>query len=364
MISSRFFTLFPPPALLSMRPVGIDISDQSIKYCRLVLKSGGFRSDLLGERSLEAGVIATGQIINKPKLIQALAELRKDLNCSHVYASLPEEKAYIIKLHLPDMRQSELRQSIELQLEEHVPLPATGVVFDYEVIRAPEKEGEGYDLVVSVLPKDVVADYLDAFSQAGIATLGFEVEAQAVVRSLLVPKHRQTSLVIDFGKTRTGFFVTEGSRVMLTSTVDQVGGDLITRAIQKNLGVTSAEAEQLKITRGLLQSGDNKLYFSLLPIVSVLRDEINNFYGYWNKRSAETHAANTKIEKILLCGGQATLPGLVEYLNASFDIPVALGDVWKNVLDVTKTVPPLTLNQSLRYATAIGLALRPFDFIS
>lgn len=360
MVSSRFFKLFPPPGYLTMQPVGIDISDQSVKYARLVFNHSGLVIDALGERALPGGLIERGQILDKQKLQNELRALKEEINSEYVYVALPEEQAYVVKLQLPNIKASELRQSIELQLEEHVPLPASGVLFDYEVVREPQHEKDSFDLAVSVFPKQTVGDYLEVFSGAGITPLAFEVEAQAVVRSLVKRGDDHTTLVVDFGKTRSGFFVAAGKRVMLTSTIDQVGGELLTKAAQKNLGITYQEAEQLKTTRGLLQSADNKLLYALLPIVSVLRDEVNKFHNYWDTHTDNPHRDHKKIEKIILCGGQSTLPGLIEYLDASLDVPVELGNVWTNILDSNRVVPPLPLNQAVRYATALGLALRPF----
>ncbi len=363
MVAPSLFKFLAPPRYLALNPVGLDISDQSVKFCRLTYGRRGLRVVALGERALSAGLIERGRVLDGAKLSEALRGWIKDFGSRFVYASLPEELGYVVKMGLPALKPVELRQSIELQLEEYVPLPATGVVFDYEVIHAPAHVHDGYDLAVSVFPKEMAEQYTQALAGAGLAPLGLVIEAQAIARSLLKRGSEGAALLIDVGKTRTGLFVTVGTRVVLTSTVDQVGGDLINRAVERGLSVSREEAIKLKREHGLLQSGDGKVLNALLPAVSVLRDEVGKFYDYWRAHEGGKAGNGGALKRIILCGGEAALPGLVEYLGSGLDVPVELGNVWTNIIDTENVVPPLPLTESLRYATALGLALRPFNHL-
>ena len=68
-----------------------------------------------------------------------------------------------------------------------------------------------------------------------------------------------------------------------------------------------------------------------------------------------------RVTRVLLTGGQATLPGLVQYLAGGLGLAVELGDVWTNILDARRVLPPIKFNDSFKYATALGLALRDFN---
>jgi len=204
---------------------------------------------------------------------------------------------------------------------------------------------------------DIPEDYIDAIAAAGLVPLSYEIEAQAAARTLIGCADRRIVLVADFGKTRTGLSVVGDGRVLATSTIATIGGELITTTIQRHLGLDYAAAEKLKIERGLLCSpDDDKLLFALAPIVSVLRDEISKFEEYWNTHDGEYSPRH--LAALMLCGGQATLPGLVEYLEGNLDLPVALGNVWTKIMDSTASLPPIKYNDSFKYAVAFGLALR------
>jgi hypothetical protein len=124
------------------------------------------------------------------------------------------------------------------------------------------------------------------------------------------------------------------------------------------IDMTSTAAEKLKIAQGLLRTKNNEqLLYALAPLVSVLKDEINKLRNYW---SGPAGAQRPPLERLILSGGQATLPGLSEYFAAGVGLPAELADVWTNLLNPRQQKPPLDFNQSQKYATAIGLGLRPY----
>ncbi len=354
---SLFHKLFPTPKYLEMPAVGLDISDQSVKYLELMPKGDSYLVKKFGEKEIPVGIIEAGEIKDQKKLEEILRSLKVEQGIKKVFASLPEEEAYIVRIPMPAMGLDELRGAIELGLEEHVPIPAKEAVFDYEILHHPESEADTFDVVVSVMPISTVASYSNTLKNAGLELLALEIEAQAIARALTPFHTRETTLVVDFGKTRTSFLVVSGHKAFFSSTVNNIGGEDITKAIQKNLKVDYATAEKIKITKGLLHSRREKeLLFSVIPIVSILKDEIAKQYNFWESKT--TGRKKEKIERVVLGGGQATLPGLAEYLAMSLGVPVEIGNVWTNTHLMDTTLPPMTFNQSLRYATAMGLALR------
>ncbi|MBI2099740.1 MAG: pilus assembly protein PilM [Candidatus Vogelbacteria bacterium] len=348
-----FLKLFPPPKYLEQPALGLDLSDRSIKFCQLSLGWRGLRVARFGERPLELGIIEAGQIKNRAKLESVLREIGRDIGVSSVVASLPEEPAYIVKLELPPMRRSELRESLELQLEEHVSLAPSDAIFDYEILNPNRVEKEPWQMTVSVVPRDLAQAYQAVLQAAGLEPVSFEIEAQAMARAVIHRGDRGTAIIVDFGKTRTSFFVSSGGQVVFTSTTANISGEAISRSIQKNLNTDYPTAEQLKRERGLLSSpSENKLLPAVVPLVAALRDEINKVSNYWQQQQP--------IQKIILCGGQVAMPGLVEYLSLSLKVEVGLGNIWTNILDPEQITPPIAAQAAPGYAVAMGLGLKHF----
>jgi Tfp pilus assembly PilM family ATPase len=68
----------------------------------------------------------------------------------------------------------------------------------------------------------------------------------------------------------------------------------------------------------------------------------------------------TPVSHVVLVGGSANLRGLPEYIAGRVQAPCVLGDIWDRVSDFDSYIPPIDRRTSLQYATAVGLALRPY----
>lgn len=359
MTSTWLRRFVPPPKYLTFPAAGLDLSDRSLKFLSFKETAHGLALDAFGARTLPLDIVQAGEIKNKAALIEILKKIRDEWRLENVIVALPEEKAYIVRINLPKIAPAEERESIELQLEEHVPLPPAEVIFDYEPVAGAR---HGQTMVVSVLPRRLVADYEETLTAAGLRPLAFEIEAQAVARALVSPLEAATTLIVDFGKTRTSFFVVRRGQVLFTSTSAALGGDVITRTIQKNTGLSEAEAEKMKLEQGLLvppaAGPGSDILPALVPMLSVLGDEINKLREFWQEHLKNSGTGEGELGRVLLCGGEAVLPGLTDYFSDQLDLPVELGNVWTNALDLERQVPALPFRHSLRYATTIGLALR------
>jgi type IV pilus assembly protein PilM len=351
-----FYKIFPVPKYLELSLAGIDISDASVKYAELDHSTNGYRLKKFGEVPLPPGTVDSGHILDRERLAEVLREIKKKTGFRLVHISLPEEESFVVRMKVPWESPEQLPDSIELGLEEYIPLPADQVTFDFEIYDKPASETGEYSLGVYVAPKALVADYSETLKLAGLVPVGLEIEVQSAARALVAPTDEGTYLVADLGRTRTSFFIVSRGKVMFTSTIKSVGGDNLTKAIERAMGVSFEEAEQLKKKSGLLNSEDNHAVFeAMIPVSSVFKDETKRHFGYWEglRENGET---TDPISKLIFCGGQATLPGLAEYISSGLPVKVEIGNVWSSL--ETKKLPPLPFNDSIRYVAAIGLALR------
>ena len=356
MKKSFFLDYFPPPGYLAMPAVGIDISDRSIKYSQLKREAGFYKLAKFGSRIVPEGYLSSGEIKNKKKLIDFLKYIRKELETEFIGVALPEEKSFLSRMKFPLMDREELRLAIESKLEEHIPLSLDNTVFDFEVLGG-KKPGE-VEVNVVAFPKDIVADYLEAFVGAGFSPVFFELETAAIARASVSKKEEDMPvLIVDFGKTRTTFIISERDSVFFSATIN-VAGEELNRALSKGLGVDEFEAERIKKESGLTREKSNQQIFDiLLPTISIIKDEMYKHIAYWNSRLRE-ELGKTEISKIYLCGGDANLFGLPEYLSYELGLEVSLANPWVNIASFEEYIPEIELRESLMYITSLGLALR------
>jgi len=349
---------FPTPKFLAMSSFALDISDQSVKYGKLHLSNNGLVLSNYGKENLPAGAIVSGKIENDSKIVEILKILKKRENMHFVRVALPEEQIYLFNLNLPIMKMDEIRDAISLQIEDNIPLSLNATIFDFEIINQNDKE---FNIRVLATPIDLIESYLSIFDQAGLVPLSFELEAQAIARSVLHFNAKENVMIVDFGETRTGISIVEDGRVLFTSTFD-LGGGILTNMIAKNFNVSFEEADQMKIKYNLSNENENEIFPIILNGISVLRDELNKYYIYWAEHKKEKGFKDFEIHRLILCGGDANLTGIAEYLEASMKLTVSHADVWANVLDSKEIIPEISFGQSLSYATVIGLALGDFIY--
>jgi type IV pilus assembly protein PilM len=348
---------FPTPTLLFPTAAGIDISDSSIKWLVFSTKGGEKRIARFGELPLETGIVVSGMVQDVARLGAALARVRKELGgVSAAHAALPEELAYVFGMRLLEATsRDQAMKMIEFEFEDRVPIPPSAAVYDYNPL---SENGDVVDeAAVVVFPEDVAEAYAEAFALSGITLLSLEVEARSIARAVS-GEGDPITLLVDFGRARTGFAVLKQGQPIFTSTV-AVGGDMMTQVLMQKLSLTETAAEEFKNEHGLFaESGAAGGVEAVSGTAAALADEIMRHFHYWDTRRNEEGQRVTPVGKIVLVGGSANLNGLTDYIAGRAQAPCECGNVWRNVASFDEYIPPIDRRRSLQYATAIGLALR------
>lgn len=355
MAKKSFFDLFPVPEYMSLPIVGIDICGYAIKFIEFSQKNGKVKIEKYARRPISSSLPPNSPQEQVDEAItKTLIGIREDFGIRAAHISLPEEHSYFLKLKLPKTDIKDIRSSIELQLEEYVPYSPAEIDLDYEIVKTSEN-GE-MDISVSVLPSNIIDRYANIINESGITPLSFEIEAASMARAVLPKNFTKSALIVDIGKTNSILSIVSNEIVWFSYTM-KVGGALFTKVIAESLSVSEDEAEKIKFVRGLVRSPENQeILFALAPAISSLRDEIIKHYWYWSAHKEV--AVQGEIDEVYLCGSQASINGLAEYLSASLGLPVLLANPWENVFSLSDTIPEIGMADSLEYVTAIGLALK------
>ena len=358
MLSSAYplLRIFPPPRFLLAPAVGLTISDHSIRFAELA-RAGRFLTLLRsGEMEVPGDVFTDGKIRDRDALKTALSEFRKKYRLRAAHIALPDEESYLFHTKIQGVPRREVRARLLGEIEQNVPLPKNEVLFDYQFARNASEE-----VSVTVLPAKTAAEYLSLFRESGFSPLSFELEAHALARALVSPRENGTRMLIDMGRTRTAVSIVSNGIVLFTATIT-MGGEALTSAVAKSFGLTFAEAREQKMRVGLKKTEQGAdMVNALLPPLSTLRDEIKRYYSYWYSSAAPgKDGSSQKLEKILLSGVDAGIPGLPDYLRSSLKEKLSVANPWRNINPLSDYTPTLARNDALRYAVAFGLALRSF----
>jgi Tfp pilus assembly PilM family ATPase len=146
------------------------------------------------------------------------------------------------RLSLPVSSNDELERLLHLQIEREFPLAPNALAWGASRVNAESANGK-QELVVAAVKKEVVEDYaqlLTPFSAAPVFTVA------ALARSRICPPSADSFGLLDIGRKHSELLIfnqgmAESLRIL------PWGGENITRALEKELGVNFSEAEALKL---------------------------------------------------------------------------------------------------------------------
>lgn len=347
---------------------GIDIGTSSVKVVqlgmddnRVTLEAYGLL-ETYGKIELLQSTLQTssvhllgGQVVD---LLKELVE-KSRVSTKDVILSVPVFSTFSAVMELPDMPYTEIEASIPYEARQYIPVPVSEVILGWNIIGKKNKSdvaGEDpitkIEVLLVAIPKEVANKYAEITQAANLNLKAIELESFALSRSL-VGDDLTPTIIVDIGSKITNILVVDNGYVMLNKGLDTSGNEF-TRALVHALNINFKRAESLKREKGinLRNEGGNSAGEVILPVVGIIASEIsrvNSLYFY---------KSNKKIERVILCGGSARLPGLVEYLSGSLHLPVGIGDPWGRVY-----FSPPSLEDSLKelapsFSIAVGLAMR------
>ncbi len=343
--------------------LGIDISDRSVKIAEV--SGGTLDSKQLNTVCWSAtppGLIRRGVVQD----VRAVTDLIRDAltKCSPVpvkdkmlVASIPESQSFVRVLDIPTMADKEMDEAVQWAVKQHIPFDLERVYLDWQPLPKTAADGRR-QVLVGAAQRDVVDPLLQVFDALELKVLAFELEAQAIVRSLLPigSSDVQGVLILDIGATSTNIIYFDGGVMRFTASV-QSGGDDLTRKLSATLNLDPQIAAEKKAIVGASAQGNEP------AIASSLHDSTLDLMQQVGKTVSEMTAqigGDHPVRAILLSGGTANLPGIIGVVSEVFpNIPVQMGNPWTNIfVEGGRDKAPLSTTDASHFVTAVGLALR------
>ena len=340
--------------------IGLDIGTLSIKAVEITKKESGelmlsnyalFDNYQKIELILNSGEgIFLSNEAETAKLIQWLFKqagiVTKDVNIS-----IPASFAFTTLIEFPYMPDNEINKAVPYEARQYVPMPIAQVALDWSIIK---EEGEGRVKVFLIaIPYEIIEKYKRIAQLAGLNLQALEFENLGTVRSL-TRSDPLPSFIVDMGAHFTRVIAVYRGNIYSSKNIEFAGNSL-TAAIASGAQIDYLRAESIKRDRGLrVFPQEAELKNLMLPLLDKIMSDI--------KRELEDaqRVIGKRIEKIVLCGGTATLAGLLEYAAPQFpEHSFSMGNPLKDI-EVPSNVAANLRDKAHKFATAVGLALREF----
>ena len=241
-------------SLFKKTAFGLDISDFSIEALKLDSRK---RVKAFGRVVLGEGVVNDGFIIDKEKLVGKIQEVlnQAGIRTKEAILSVPESKVFVHIFQMPDnLKKERLKNAIRNEIEKTLPLEPSKICWDYQIISRDLENNQQLILFVGTL-KEIVSDYTEVLSKAGVKIIALEIESLALGRSLLKEfKPKKGIVIVDIGARITNISIFDKYVILKESAIVSVAGSRFTRAIADKLGVSSEKAEKFKRNYGLFSN--------------------------------------------------------------------------------------------------------------
>ncbi len=307
---------FPAPSLMMMPAAALDISPNSVKYLDAQYTAIGCLPGTFNEAFLPEGTIVDGAVQDRAALISALKELQEKGGHSFAFVAIPENALYLYTLQLAGrLSDAAIIQQIEFSFKEHVPLPLSEAIYDFDRVGVTRT---GTIVSVTVAPRVVIEDYQRVLSEAGFTTRAIELEAYAVARSISASgtgaAKRGIEMIVDIGYSRAGIMVTKNGLPIFSITIP--GGS---------------------------------------QAMETVLDECKKQYAFWDTRTNAKGKRIERIMRVLATGG--TSRELVAPLGKAIGREVELANVWQNLFSSDNYISAIDARDAQAMATLAGLLL-------
>lgn len=332
---------------------GLDIGHGSIKVMQL--EAGVKKPEVIGfgHTGFEPSAVKDGVII-KPEILAAAAKnmfdrhLIGNITTNRVAIAVPVARSFTRSISVPRLNKKELREAVQLEVEEYIPMPIDELYLDYSIVN---QTAENTELFVIAVPKKIVDSYMIFTRLLGLEAVLVQTTLDGVAR--LIQQDVQSdvpTVLIDFGSLSADISVFDKS--LIVSGIAPGGGDVFTNLIAKRLGVNHQEAHIIKTKYGINASKkQSEILAAVEPTLAQVVKEIRRIIRYYEER----YGAERKISQIVTVGGGTNMPGLTEYLTNQLRVAARTCEPWQYVS--TNGLQPPSHTERLLYTTVAGLAL-------
>ena len=338
------------------RPVvGLDIGSCLVKVVELqnVPKTPVLSN--YGVSRLLPDAIVDGEVMDREVVIDTVKTLleTRGVRSRDVATAVAGRGVIVKKISMEKMKESEAKERIRWEAEQHVPFDIADVSLDFQIVNPEVGEGQMEVLLVAA-KNEVVNSHVSLLREIGLTPAALDVAYFAVQNTFEV--NYETSpgeliALVNVGAEATNISFVADLINHFSRDISTAGNDCSQR-LQKQFGISRDEAMDLL-------KGESTLDVEQEGLSSVFKSFSEDLATGIERVLPYLPGGAEKMERVVLSGGGATIPGLSTYLGERFGVPVEVMDPFQKIgydPAIFGTESPQKVGPIL--VQAIGLALR------
>ncbi|MBZ9578320.1 type IV pilus assembly protein PilM [Patescibacteria group bacterium] len=358
--------------------LGIDIGTSGIKIVQLSLQRERIKLEKYGEatarifyekpfRTFEKSTL----LLSNQDIARAILAICKEAKISERKAifAIPDFSSFFTSFNLPAMTREEVSQAVRFEARHHIPLPLAEVSLDWSIIEGElsDRKKVPLKILLAAVPNNVINQYRQIVVLSNLELKALEAEVFGLLRSL-IGDDKRVIILLDIGAQSTSCNIIDQGILKVSHSFDVAGNEL-TQVLAKALNVDYLTAENLKKIHGLkfLVSGvppiekNQEIPLMTKKVGEILRPLIDLILTETKKTSRSFYQTKgKKVQKVIIAGGSALLPGLKEYFFKSLKQEVEIANPFSDIL-YSPILEETLKKMGPSYAIAVGMALRGLE---
>ncbi len=341
--------------------LGIDIGSSSVRLLELAKQGDkifvqAYAMEPLPENAVEGKNIKEAEAV--AEAIKAAVQ-SSQTKTKHVALAVPDSSVITKVIQLEEgLSDDEAEELVILEADKYIPYPIDEVSIDHQILGPSSKGGTLLDVLVVASRSENVNARVDLMKECGLEVAIVDVESYAVERTShylsaenMIEGQDKTVAIFDIGDVYTQLTVLHDLKTAF-SREEAFGGKQLTEELMKRYGL-SAEDANLSKKRGTLP--DDYLTEVLEPFKEMVGLQIRRALQFFYSTSQLT-----SVDSILLAGGTAQLPGLVQMVEEVMEVPTSLADPMSSMSFQKKVDVQALSRDTSGLMISCGLALRAF----
>jgi len=312
------------------------------------------------EVSFPTDATREGEILEQEVIVRALKQLWSvaRFNTRDVVLGVGNQRVLTRDLAVPKVPLDRIRETLPFQVQDLIPIPVTDAVMDfYPISEGVSDSGPVIHGLLVAAAKSSVLGVVRAVQSAGLNPVDVDLSPFALARALLHgPKGAGTVAMVYVGSSTSSIVIATDGIPQFVRIIPSGGNDA-TVALVSGLGMTAAEADEIKSNLGLIREayGSASLAASetIIRVTGDLLNMVRDTLAFYRSTRPADH-----IVSLVLCGSGSKLRGFAAALEEITRVPVELADPTERFA-LSKAIDVVKLPSVLpAMGVALGLTLR------
>ena len=355
-------------SIFSLKPdpiIGIDISSTAIKLLELSQAGKGYKVESYAVEYLPEKAIEDKNIVEVEIVGEAISRAVKRAKPKNLNAAVAVAGPSVITKVIPmdkGMSDKEIKDQIEADPAQYLGEDIEDIHLDFQIIGENEQEPETrVDVWLAACRTETLEPLETVLEISGLKPKIVDVEKYALENAFLMLAQNdpaidenETIALVEVGATTTTMNVLGEQKIVYTHE-EMFGGRQLTEQIQARYELEYKEATLAQRENGDTLDEDYKIDI-LEPFKEEVAQQISRMVQFYY--SASNFG---KLSNILVAGGCASIPGVIEQLKNKVGGHITLVDPFASMSIAPRISKKALMSDAPALMIACGLALRTFD---